>query len=82
MQLKNVKMARRVSDPQFPALITINWSTKVLRLRDEDLFGERLNELFAVFLHRIFSLHSVKSVEINRHRFTAEIHLNADRGAG
>ena len=81
MQLKNVKMARRVSDPQFPALITINWSTKVLRLRDEDLFGERLNELFAVFLHRIFSLHSVKSVEINRHRFTAEIHLNADRGA-
>jgi cation transport ATPase len=68
-----VKPVGRISKTQSTAPVTINWSTKVLRLRDEDLFGERLGELCAVFLRRIFSLREVKSVEINRAEFTAEI---------
>ena len=59
--------------------VAISWSTGVLRLRDEDLFGERLGELCATFLRRIFALSEVRSVEIDRERSTAEICFDSDR---
>jgi cation transport ATPase len=59
--------------------VAISWSTGVLRLRDEDLFGERLGELCAIFLRRIFALNEVRSVEIDREKFTAEICFDSDR---
>ena len=78
-QVKNAKTVGRVSNLRSTAPITINWSSSILRLRDEDLFGERFGELCAIFLRRIFSLREVKSVEINRDKFTAEICLHGDR---
>ena len=71
-----MKTVSRVSKPRSTAPVAISWSTGVLRLRDEDLFGERLGELCVVFLRRIFALSEVKSVEIDREKFTAEIHFD------
>ncbi len=59
--------------------VAISWSTGTLRLRDEDLFGDRLSELCPTFLRRIFALREVKFVEIDRERHTAEICLDTDR---
>jgi cation transport ATPase len=74
-----VKTVSRVSKPRSTGPVAVSWSTGVLRLRDEELFGERFGELCAVFLRRIFALSEVKSVEINREKFTAEIRFDADR---
>ena len=71
-----MKTVSRVSTPRPTTTVAISWSTGVLRLRDEDLFGERFSELCAVFLRRIFALSEVNSVEIDRENFTAEIHFN------
>ena len=51
----------------------------MVRLRDEDLFGERLAELCPIFLRRIFALREVKFVSINREGNTAEICLDTSR---
>jgi cation transport ATPase len=59
--------------------VAISWSTGTLRLRDEDLFGDRLSELCPTFLRRIFALREVKFVEIDRQLHTAEICLHTDR---
>jgi cation transport ATPase len=75
-----VKTVNRVSKLRSTASIAISWSTGVLRLRDEDLFGNELGELCAIFLRRIFALHEVKSVEIDRKKITAEIRFDNDRG--
>ena len=74
-----MKTASRTSKPQITAPVAISWSTGVLRLRDEDLFGERLGEVCAIFLCRIFALSEVQSVEIDRERSTAEICFDSDR---
>ena len=79
LEAKNATTVGRVSNLRSTAPITINWSTSILRLRDEDLFGERFGGLCAIFLHRNFSLREVKSVEIDRDKFTAEIRLHGDR---
>ncbi len=74
-----MKIASGVSKFRSTAPVAVSWSTGVLRLRDEDLFGDRLGELCAVFLRRIFALSEVKSVEIDRREFTAEIRFNTER---
>ena len=51
----------------------------MIRLRDEDLFGNHLGELGVVFLRRVFGLDEVKWVEIDPHRSTADICYNAGR---
>jgi cation transport ATPase len=76
---QNVKTVSRVSKGRSTAPIAISWSTGMLRLRDEDLFGERLGELCPILLRRVFALSEVKSVEIDRTQFTAEIRFDADR---
>ena len=75
-----VKTGSQVSKPRSTAPVLVSWSTGVIRLRNEDLFGKRLGELFVVFLRRIFALSEVKSVEIDRDEFTAEIRFDADHG--
>ncbi len=51
----------------------------MIRLRDDDLFGNLLGELGAVFLRRVFGLDEVKWVEIDPHRSAADICYNAGR---
>ena len=77
----NVKTVGRGSKPRsmVSGAVEISWSTGTLRLRDEDLFGERLGELCPIFLRRIFALSEVKFVEIDREAYTAEICFGADR---
>ena len=55
------------------AHVGVSWSDDVIRLHDEDLFGNRLGDLCVVFLRRIFALVEVKWVEIDRCQSTAEI---------
>ena len=74
-----MKIASGVSKPRSAAAVAVSWSTGVLRLRDEDLFGEGFGELCALFLRRIFALSEVKSVEIDRREFTAEICYNTEQ---
>jgi cation transport ATPase len=81
MQVTCVKTISPGSKPRSTAFgsVAICWSTGTLRLRDEDLFGDRLSELCPTFLRRIFALREVKFVEIDRERHTAEIGLDTDR---
>jgi cation transport ATPase len=74
-----VKTVTRVSKPRSVPPVAVSWSPGVLRLRDEELFGERLGELCALFLRRIFSLSEVKSVEIDRGKSRAEICFGTNR---
>jgi cation transport ATPase len=60
--------------------IGVCWSDGVIRLCDEELFGKRPRQhLCATFLHRVFALAEVRSVEINRDQSTAEIHVEHDQ---
>ena len=62
--------------------IGVSWSDGVIRLRDEELFGKQPSQhLCVTFLHRVFALAEVRSVEIIRDQSTAEIHLEPDRFA-
>lgn len=54
----------------------ISWSTGVLRLRDEELFGHSLGGACVRFLHHVFSLNEVVWVEVDRDRSTVCIHYN------
>ena len=61
------------------APVVIFWSDGMVRLRDEDLFGEQLGELCAIFLRRVFALSEVKSVEIDHDEASAEIRFEVGR---
>ena len=65
--------ASRAGKPSSSAQVGVSWSDGLIRLRDEDLFGNRLGDLCVVFLRRIFALDEIKWVEIDRDRSTAEI---------
>ena len=73
-----MKTTGRGSKPRSTASgsVAIAWSTGIVRLRDEDLFGERLAELCPIFLRRIFALREVKFVSIDPEGNTAEICLD------
>jgi cation transport ATPase len=71
-----------VSRPRKPgssAPVGISWSDGVVRLRDKELFGERLGELCVIFLRRVFALSEVKSVEIDGDESCAEIRFDVGR---
>ena len=51
----------------------------MIRLRDEDLFGEQLGDLCVTFLRRVFALGEVNWVEIDRDQSTAEIRYDPGR---
>jgi len=55
------------------ARVDVSWFDDVIRLRDEDLFGEQLGDPCFIFLRRVFGLREVTSVEINRDQSTADI---------
>ena len=71
--------ASRVEKPSSSSHVGVSWSDGVIRLRDEDLFGEQLGDLCVVFLRRVFALGEVKWVEIDRDQSTAEIHYDPGR---
>ena len=73
-----MKTVTRVSEPRSATPVVVSWSARVLRRRDEALFGERLDELCTLFLRRIFGLSEVKSVKIDRREFTAEIRFDTN----
>ena len=73
-----MKTVRRVLKPRSTAPVAVSWCAAVLRLHDEDLFGEWIGEACAVFIRRIFALSEVKSVEIDREKFAAEIRFDTD----
>jgi cation transport ATPase len=54
----------------------VSWSDGMLRLRDDDLFGEGRGEQCVCFLRRVFTLSEVAWVEIDRTLSTAGIHYD------
>jgi cation transport ATPase len=59
--------------------VEVSCSEGVIRLRDEDLFGEGLGDRCVFFLHHAFTLSEVACVEIDRHLSTAGIHYDTGR---
>jgi hypothetical protein len=64
--------ARRVGKRR-SARAHVSWFHDVIRLRDVDLFGAQLGEIYTVFLRRVFALREVFAVEIDRSQGTADI---------
>jgi cation transport ATPase len=56
--------------------VGVSWSDGMLRLRDDDLFGEGRGERCVCFLRHVFTLGEVAWVEIDRTLATAGIHFN------
>ena len=79
LRSRSVVTVSRVRKPSSSAPVGISWSDGVVRLRDEELFGERLGELCVIFLRRVFALSEVKSVEIDRDESSAEIRFDVGR---
>ena len=46
--------------------VGVSWAEGVLRLRDEDLFGESLGDRCLHFLRHVFTLNEVAWVEVDR----------------
>ena len=59
--------------------VKVSCSAGVIRLRDEDLFGESLGDRCVLFLRHVFTLSEVAWVEIDRNLSTASIHYDAGR---
>ena len=59
--------------------VGVTCSEGVIRLRDEDLFGESLGERCVFFLRHVFTLNEVARVEIDRNLSTAGIHYDTGR---
>ena len=60
-----------------PVHVDVSWSKGVLRLHDDDLFGEGRADWCIRFLHHVFSLSEVLWVEVDRALSTAGIHYDA-----
>ena len=59
--------------------VEVSCSEGVIRLRDDDLFGESLGDRSVLFLRHVFTLSEVAWVEIDRNLSTASIHYDAGR---
>ena len=59
-------IASRVGKLSSTSQVGVSWSDGVVRLRDDDLFGDRLGDLCITFLQRVFALEEVTCVEIDR----------------
>ena len=68
-----------VEKPSSSSRVEISCSEGVIRLRDEDLFGESLGDQCVRFLRHVFTLSEVAWVEIDRNLSTAGIHYDAGR---
>ena len=51
--------------------VGVSWAEGVLRLRDEDLFGEGLGDRCLYFLRHVFTLSEVAWVEVDQNLSTA-----------
>ena len=71
-----MKTISRAQKPSSSTTVEISWSKGVVRLRDKDLFGQRLGKSCVIFLHRVFALSEVKSVEIDCQEIAAEIRFD------
>ncbi len=59
--------------------VEISCSEGMIRLRDEELYGNGPGDRCVFFLRHVFTLSEVAWVEIDRNRFTADIHYDAVR---
>ena len=59
-----------------PPRAQISWSEGVLRLHDQDLFGNGLSEGCSSFLRHVFTLHEVNCVELDCTLSNAQIHYD------
>lgn len=57
--------------------VRVSWAEGVVRLRDDELFGERLGNRCLFFLRHVFTLREVAWVEVDRNLATASIHYDA-----
>jgi cation transport ATPase len=73
IESRGAMTASRTRKSGSSARVDVSWFDDVIRLRDEDLFGEQLGDPCLVFLRRVFGLREVISVEINRDQSTADI---------
>jgi cation transport ATPase len=79
IESRGAMSASRAGKSGSSAQVDVSWFDDVIRLRDEDLFGEHLGDPCVVFLCRIFGLSEVTSVEINRDQSTADIRYDPGR---
>ena len=79
IESRGAMRASRAGKSGSSARVDVSWFDDVIRLRDEDLFGEHLGDPCVVFLCRIFGLSEVTSVEINRVQSTADIRYDPGR---
>ena len=61
--------------------VSASGSGEVVRLFDEELFGERIAELGVELLRRIFALEDIASVQVDRAKTTAWVYRAGDRSA-
>ena len=61
--------------------VGVSWLEGVLRLRDDDLFGQGPGDQCVCFLRRVFTLAEVAWVEVDRNLSTASIHYDSRRFA-
>ena len=56
--------------------VGLSWADGVVRLRDDNLFGESLGDQCVCFLRHVFTLSEVACVKIDRQLSTASIHYD------
>lgn len=59
--------------------VGLSWAKGVVRLRDDNLFGETLGDQCVCFLRHVFTLSEVACVEVDPKRSTASIHYDTSR---
>ncbi len=67
----------QVENPGSPSRVGVSWTSGMVRLHDEDLFGGELGDLCVLFLRHVFGASEVTRVEIDRDQSTASIHYDA-----
>ena len=66
--------------PTASSRVGLRWGPETLEVRDQEVFGTGDADLCRRFLHRVFSVDEVKSVQIDRRRSSAVIRY--ERGEG
>ncbi len=71
---------QRSESPTSSSRVGLRWGPKTLEVRDQEVFGTGDADLCRRFLHRVFSVDEVKSVQIDRRRSSAVIRYERGRG--
>ena len=71
---------QQIESPTSSSRVGLRWGPETLEVRDQEVFGTGDADLCRRFLHRVFSVDEVKSVQIDRRRSSAVIRYERGRG--